>query len=161
MHLKGLWAFLVLSVACFVSTAQSADAKTDQEWEYSTQEDKMRGDSIAFASKKSENEIRMPGAFGASRLEILLRKGGPHGDAAILVVNKGQFQCYRSSGCKVAAKFDDGKIVTYTAYPSDAGRFDVIFLQERAGFERRLLKAKSLVLEVPFFELGRSSLSLM
>lgn len=123
-------------------------------WSYSQRTDNMRGVVTKFASLDSANShaFEFPYA-GGSKLNVTLRRTGDK-DEVLLKVSKGQFVSCISS-CTISAKFDDGKVLTYTGSAAADGRHDLIFINEVAGFVRRIGQAKMLILEPEFFKEGR------
>lgn len=127
-------------------------------WRYVQRKDEMRGTTTKFASIVSGNSHSFAFPYsGGSKLELTLRRTGG-ADEVLLEISKGQFtSCI--SHCAIAAKFDDGKVLTYTGSAAAAGRSDVIFINEASGFVRRIGQAKRLTLEPEFFREGRRQFS--
>lgn len=133
---------------------KSPPAVTPPSWRYAQRVDEMRGATTQFASLFSRNAHSFAFPYsGGSKLEITLRRTGGYDDV-MLEISKGQFtSCF--SNCTIAAKFDDGQILTYTGNAAADGRSDVIFINEKAGFLRRIAQAKKLILEPEFHREGR------
>lgn len=127
-------------------------------WRYAQRKDEMRGTTTKFASIVSGNSHSFAFPYsGGSKLEVTLRRTGG-ADEVMLEISKGQFtSCI--SHCTIAAKFDDGKVLTYTGSAAAAGRSDVIFINETSGFVRRIGQAKRLTLEPEFYREGRRQFS--
>src|SRR5690606_36573617 len=123
-------------------------------WRYAQRVDEMRGATTQFASLFSRNAHSFAFPYsGGSKLEITLRRTGGS-DEMMLEISKGQFTSCLSH-CTIAAKFDDGNILTYTGNAAADGVADVIFINEKAGFLRRIAQAKRLIREPEFHREGR------
>lgn len=123
-------------------------------WRYTQSKDEMRGTVTRFATLPAitEHSFAFPYS-GGSKLVITLRRTG-NADEVLLSVTKGQFtSCI--SHCTISARFDDGKVLTYTGSAAADGSHDVIFINEVSGFVRRIGQAKTLILEPEFFREGR------
>ncbi|QGS30281.1 hypothetical protein [Cupriavidus metallidurans] len=138
----------LVGLACF---SVSVFAK----WEYSENEDKMRGTKVKYAALASDNLVPLDFPYKpGTRLNIMIRKKSGAKDEVILQVDKGQIPC-GYSGCKVSAKFDEGQVQTYAGAGTDSGRSDVIFVEASAKFLKALKSSKKVIVEVQFFQSGR------
>lgn len=124
-------------------------------WEYSDSEDKMRGTKTRYAELASDNLVPLDFPYQpGTRLNITIRKRIGSKDQVFVRVDKGQIPC-GYDGCKISAKFDEGKVQTYSGVASDSGRSDVIFIEASARFLKALKTSKKAILEVQFFQSGR------
>ncbi len=69
-------------------------------------------------------------------------------------VQRGQFWCVDYDGCKVAVKFDNGAVLTFTGRTGDNGEPNVLFLYPYEKFISKLRKAKHVSLEVKIYQQG-------
>ncbi len=124
-------------------------------WRYSSSEDAMRGTTERAAELTSDNSVSLAFPYqGGSSLYILLRHSQRFGGLnAMLRISKGQLLC-RIRGCKIAAKFDDGKVLTLNARPAESGHPDFVFLNDASAFVTRLRSAKKVIIEVEVWKHG-------
>lgn len=123
-------------------------------WEYSEKEDKMRGTKTKLATIKSLNEI--PVSFptrGMTKLEMLVRQEGGKQDVFLRATNGALDPC--TPQCTIAAKFGDGAVVAFTAYPPSGIPGSAMFVANAARWLKLMKAAKLAVVEVNLFEGGR------
>jgi hypothetical protein len=122
-------------------------------WEYDEQIDKMREAKSKYASTESLNKVQFAFPYnGGSNLKIIFRKSPKYGYDAILRISKGQFTCFME--CKIHAKFDNAKIESYSATGARDGSADTIFIDNYNKFVSKVKKAKKLVIEADFYDVG-------
>lgn len=124
-------------------------------WVYGTSEDKMRGSSESYAQLKSEDVISLDFPYrGGSSLSVLLRDSQRYGGLNVLIkLSKGQLSC-SYGGCRIAAKFDNGKIASFRASKASGGNSDTIFIDDAKGFLKRLRSSDQVIIEVPVWKYG-------
>jgi hypothetical protein len=114
----------------------------------------MRGTKTRFASISSENELQFGFPYDGGRATLTVRQR-PRDGLNIILEIKAQFLCNQFNDETVAAKFDSLPIENYScSEPSDAST-GVLFIGSGGKFLSHLKKAKSLILEAPFYQQGR------
>lgn len=126
-------------------------------WTYTTTTDAMRGTTTEGAAIASKNIVAFGSPYGNSRLMILIRHepaGSKYpGDAVILAVERGQFDCHMS-GCLISYKIDDGKVEQWSAEET-TNRSDALILSGEGKWIDKLRSAKRVVVvEASFFRDG-------
>lgn len=123
-------------------------------WEYETKPDKMGRGTESFAYVTSSNKVNFPRPYdGGSTASIVIRKSSKHGDAVIVDISKGQLLC-RVSGCTITVRFDQGKAVKWQASDNASGSSKYIFIDNHTAFVSQLRKAKTVLIELPFYQSG-------
>lgn len=148
--MKTLSAAVIFSALVFPFTAAHAGG-----WVYGSSDDKMRGSTESYAQLKSEDVISLDFPYrGGSSLSVLLRDSQRYGGLNVLLkLSKGQLLC-AYGGCRIAAKFDNGKIATFRASKASGGNSDTIFIDDAKGFLKRLRSSDQVIIEVPVWKHG-------
>jgi hypothetical protein len=137
------------------SSNSTSSSAIESKWRYSEQEDKMRNQTTKFAELDSDNALSFDFPYnGGSTGELTLRNSPKYGKHVLLEVSKGQFLCSSFDGCFVRVKFDNQPIAQYGAAESSAGRSDVVFIHNYAGFVQHLSHAKKVTIEAEFYQEG-------
>jgi hypothetical protein len=114
--------------------------------------DGMRNERTIHKYINSDNDVMFAFPYnGGSFLSIWLRQNSSGIEDAYLIIARGQFQCHQ---CQISVKFDDGKVTTYRAYASPDGRPDLIFISNPKQFISNTKKAKTFIVELPFYQEG-------
>lgn len=134
------------------ATAQSS------KWRYSEDTDAMRGTKTKYAMLESEDQLEFGFPYGSNKATLVIRQR-PSDGLNIILEAKGQFLCNRFNSEHVSAKFDALPIETYgCSEPSDAST-GVLFIEGSGRFLAHLKKAKSVIVEAPFFQNGRKQVT--
>jgi hypothetical protein len=176
--MKGVWmaAAFVLLTGCgkFVVSENDTPAisqdmtKLPKGWTYDVTKDAVRGTSRWHAILQSTNMplVEFPHE-GVSPAFLSVRQSsdeGPFDEDAILVFTHGRLDCGKI--CYLPAKFDNGQTFYIASVAQGCGKDQCVFLAIRKSLEeidagkpdrnflRELLKARTLILEVPIYEFG-------
>lgn len=128
----------------------------DENWQYETSKDEMRGDITSYAFTTSTNKKFFEFPYnGGSNLRLVLRN--MNNDFSIYVqISKGQFVCGYPS-CEASFKFDDGAVQSITMANSSTYEGDTLFIKyDKTEKEilNKLRKSKNLIIELPFYQAG-------
>ncbi|WP_298235976.1 hypothetical protein [uncultured Azohydromonas sp.] len=139
--------------ACAALLSGAALGQGAPHWAYRTTPDKMGRGEIKIATINSSNTVDfLP--HKSERATLALRVHPRHGKTAMLQVGPGEFLC-PSSGCRVAARFDAGKVVDLPAVrPADYTATNVIFVRDHDRLLVSLKTAKRLLIEADFYGYG-------
>lgn len=153
--MKSLLQTTALTIAILSCSAAKAAG-----WTYQSANDKMRGTSETYAALQSEEVISLDFPYrGGSSLSVILRNSQRYGGLNVMLqLSKGQLSC-NYGGCRVSAKFDEGKITTFRATRASAGHNDVLFIEDPKGFLKRLRAANNVIVEVPVYKYGDAQFS--
>lgn len=123
-----------------------------QAWSYHQSTDEMRGVEINSARIHSENQAAVN--HGRSLATLVVRDWPGEGGEAVLVhVSRSVLDCSRRRPCEMAAKFDDGEVLSYRLTQSDNP--DWAFIDNHQAFLSRLKGAQRLIIEVPVYRSGK------
>ncbi len=119
----------------------------------------MRGITTKYASLISENSVYFGFPYdGGSELSITLRKTTKEPSDVMFVISKGQFSCDTISGrCYASFKFDDQPLQEIRLSGSTDHSSDILFIHssnDTEQFIKSLKSAKSLIIELPFYQEG-------
>lgn len=145
----------------FVKQVVQTDTTQESKWEYETEKDEMRNASTYLARNSSINTVDLGFPYHATPLTLLLRKDPKYGSDIIFVIN-GQYAAGCFNGCKISAKFDNGKIENYAMVGSDSGGNDTLFIESKKSqkaFMDKLRKSKKLVIEASLYNYGEAQFS--
>lgn len=122
------------------------------QWNYSTSKDEMDGTETKYASIESINTLSFDFPYqGEQRMRLTFRSNKKTGKEALLLIEKGQFNC--SAGrCSVLIKFDDGQPVLYSAGAAASGRSDALFVLNASSLISAMKKKKQMMLQVDFYQ---------
>lgn len=149
--------FLAAFSIVFILAASGARAAG---WIYDSAEDNMRGASETYATLPSEEVISLDFPYrGGSSLSVLLRNSQRHGGLNVMLkLSKGQLSC-NHGGCRISAKFDEGKVTTFRASRASSGNSNVIFIDDPKGFLKKFRFSDKVFLEVPVWKYGDAQFS--
>ncbi|NEI70978.1 hypothetical protein GR212_15465 [Rhizobium lusitanum] len=125
------------------------------DWTYYTQTDDLSDKEINVAQVTSSNTFNFTFPYeGDQRARLALFNNPQHGLLALLVIDKGQFFCGRSEGCRIQVRVDDGPIKTFViSAPEDNGTTGR-FIENPKALAKMLSRAKRLRIEASFFHQG-------
>jgi hypothetical protein len=141
------------AIAESAAVATPTATAPEPNWQYTSEQDEMRGATNRFAISQSTNVANMGFPYETVRMSITLRDHAQHGRDIMLAVNEGQFVC-RYRGCSISAKFDDGEIQTFSVNEAEAGSNDVLFIQNQSRFLAALRTAQRVTIEAQFYNRG-------
>lgn len=123
-------------------------------WNYQEEQDKMGRGALKIASTFSINTVSFGFPYEGEQRGILsLRSHPKQGNGVILSIEKGQFLT-GIDGCEVNVRFDDDKPMTFWGNEPADQRTTVIFINGYSKFVSRLIRAKKVMIEAPFFQEG-------
>ena len=136
------------------TTLTSEKAETKSDWKYSEETDEMTDKIAYFATVQSENEVEFDFPYqGGSTLSFTLRDSPEFGKDAYIRISKGQFNV-QYNGTKIKIRFDDKEPITVTANEASDGSMDILFLRNYAKLVNALKEAKTMKINVEFFNEG-------
>lgn len=137
-----------------VTAAATKPAQPESAWEYTEETDEMTDKVNRRAYVISENSANFDFPYdGGSRLALNIRDHSTLGKDIWIYIDKGQFNT-GIYGQKVTLRFDDEKPITVNGNSSSDGSADVLFLSSYKKLLPKLLKAKTLKVQVEFFQEG-------
>lgn len=144
-----------------IATTNNVESNTDiqQNWEYSSSEDKMTGKNSYYATIKSINVLNFDFPYSGNQHATLTFRTHPqYGKDILFSIEKGQFLCGVVDGCTVLVKFDDSKPARYqVGQPSDHSSA-TLFIHNYSGFVSKMLKSKKILIQAEFFQEGNRTL---
>ena len=129
----------------------------ESKWQYSEDQDKMRGITSHFATLQSETKVDT-GFIGKSSVRMYLRSSGKNKNDIFFTVDNGVFHCSPLDNCIINVQFDGGNIKTIPVVEGEATLGDTLFIadeQETARFVGNLRKSRSMLVEFSFVNHGR------
>ena len=122
-------------------------------WTYQTETD-MHGTSNS-ASVTSDNSETLSFPWHGGPANLTIRKHPKYGLDVYIDVPDGQIICdYYDGGCPISVKFDDGEVETFSGLGPADHSSTIIFLQPESRFISKAKKAKTVVIELTFFQDG-------
>lgn len=142
---------VVLLMAAFVVVTQ---AHADQ-WDYTSDADKMTGKASTKATITSSNSLDLPFPYGGANYGFLtVRKHPQYGLDVIVRITKGQILCPSYSGCSVKVRFGDGQPLTFSAAGAADHSSDILFIQNAQKFIDRAKKTTSIKVQMNIYQAG-------
>lgn len=136
------------------TTAVVETVQSTSPWSYFTDTDEMTDAETYYATVESENEVEFEFPYnGGSTLGLTLRKSPKFGTDVYIKISKGQFMS-SISGVPVSLRIDSEKAFKTTANGASDGSSDVLFLSNAKSLIKKLKTAKTLKVEVEFFQEG-------
>lgn len=89
--------------------------------------------------------------------KLVVRRHPRHGLDVMVQIERGQFLC-GIDGCEILARFDDGEAKRYSASEPADNSSETIFINDAAGFLKRMKAAKRVRIEAGFFHNGSRTL---
>jgi hypothetical protein len=122
-------------------------------WEYESSVDKMTGESRHYATVNSPELLKFDFPYsGGSQPSISVRSQGKS-ENVLLIVDRGQFIC-SVGGCSVTVKFDDGKLMKFSAVGPTDYSSNVLFLSPAKKFIELMKKSKETSISATFHREG-------
>jgi hypothetical protein len=122
-------------------------------WTYDTSFNKM-DEKTTFATIKSDNQVDLDFPYnGGTFAEVAIRTRGGKKEVLILV-NKGQIDT-DYDGTYFRVKFDDEKPYQLLMSEPESGSSNLMFVEYPSNFIKKITRHKKLVIEIPFFQMGR------
>lgn len=135
--------------------APVADPSIGKQWNYSSDQDKMTGNSVYGAGVSSTNTVSFDFPYaGAQHGSLDLRSSKRTGKDVMFSIQKGQILCHSYQDCTVLVRFDDEKPVTYSAVGPADNSTEMIFLRGYDKFVGKLRKAKVVRISVNIYKQG-------
>lgn len=129
--------------------------KADENWEYSSDTDKVRGGTSFFATAISSNSIQQQQPYDTdTRMRMTLRKSPAYGTDVILVISSGQMMCPSYDGCSGRISFDGGPAQRLQFNGPEDNSNDTVFVVGAQSFIAKLKKAKRVVIEKTLYQAG-------
>lgn len=142
--------WMVLSAGLLAAGAAAA-----AHWSYDEATDRMTDAKNRTASVASSNSLSLEFPYqGVNHGRFMVRQHPQYGLDVLLVIDKGQFQCYRMDGCVIQIRFDSGPAGRYGFVPADGGKANVVFAKSAKPLIERLKKAKTALVQVPIYGAG-------
>jgi len=138
-----------------VAGTPSTDSAPSGNWEYTSNEDKVRGGTSYYASTTSTNSISQGFPYGDSNLRMTVRKSPAYGTDVILTLESGQLMCPSYEGCYGTVRFDNGSPKRVNFNGAADGSSDTIFVEGAKSLITRMKKAKKAVIEIEVYQAGR------
>ncbi len=144
-------------LASFLSVFPAVAVAGD--WKYQSSTDRMDNAVFRFASLFSSDVVQMGFPYKPHRPELTVRtKNGR--ELNVLLEFSGQVQRSGIHGGEMRVKFDSGAPMPWSfGMPADHGKSGLIFIQNEQSFLARLRKAKTIMVELPYYSAGRQTFS--
>lgn len=124
-------------------------------WEYSSDEDRVRGGTSFYASTTSTNSIAQSAPYDSdTRMQMSVRKSPASGTDVLLTISSGQMLCPSYQGCSGTVRFDNGPAERVSFNGPTDNSSDTIFVVGAKSFIAKLRKAKRVVIEKTLYEAG-------
>ncbi len=140
--------------------AKTADAAKEDKpaatnsWVYKTDTDKMTSKVNHHAILIATNKLDFEAPYdGGSTASIVIRQKGKGSDV-LLVVDKGQFNCEITDGCKVNIRFDNNQPISFQASEPSDGSSTILFISPEKKFIANVKKAKKMIVQAEFYQSG-------
>lgn len=122
-------------------------------WQYDTQTDMHGTTNTASVTSDNSETLSFPWHGGPAHLTI--RKHPKYGLDVYIDVPDGQIICDDyDGGCPISVKFDDGKVEQFSGLGPADHSSNIIFLQPESRFISKAKKAKTVIIELTFFQDG-------
>lgn len=132
-------------------------ATSRAQWVPDDHKDEMRGTTTQGFQTRSLNRLEFPFPYqGGAGAALIVRKTRGKEELVVLM-EKGQILCHLSD-CSISVKFDAGTVKAVRGAKPDNGRSDAVFLGNAAGLIAEMRKAKTMMVEIPFYQTGRGVL---
>lgn len=150
-------AALEASANALEAQADAAEPKVagSGNWEYSTDEDKVRGKTTYYATTTSTNTVFQASPYESdTRMRITVRKSPAYGTDVIMTVSSGQLMCPSYDGCGGTVRFDDGTAQRVRFNGAADNSSETIFVEEAQSFLAKLKKSKRVIVEKTLYQAG-------
>lgn len=148
-----------LAVVTAIDTTTTALNSTEEQikrWNETSEKDEMTDVMSYWSTLISDNTVYFDFPYeGGSELKITVRYMKKYGTDVIISISQGQMLCNEYNGTNyVTVRFDDTPAKKYyTNEPAD-GSPDNLFLNNPKDFINRAKTAKTIKIEVPFYQEG-------
>lgn len=124
-------------------------------WSYDRRRDEVRNRDVVTASIRSENSANLDFPYqGDNYLNLTIRKHPEYGLDVVIQVDKGQILCHSySEPCKGMMNID-GRAERLSFVESADNDSSAVFVRYPAGLVKKMKKAKSVIIELPFYRNG-------
>lgn len=129
--------------------AQREDARLAGLWSY--QSEPVKGGNQLSASLYAKDDVDVDGS-GPSQVRLIFRDHPSWGKSSYLVLQKGDFDCYRGCRVKVVA---DGKAHTLPASRPKTDEAIAMFIDDRKALWKLATTSKVLEIEFPTKDVGK------
>lgn len=140
-----------------VAAANEAVPASDTQptWTYTTNTDPMSDEKTELACVQSSNSIYLSPPYGETGARLCLRNSPQFGrDAYVSLNENGQILCRSYESCRIRVRFDKAPAESWSAIgPSDHSS-DMVFIENRSAFERKLRTAKTTNVQLEFYQNG-------
>ncbi|NNH77377.1 hypothetical protein HLH17_06775 [Acinetobacter sp. ANC 5380] len=153
-----------VSAEAAVAVASEAVAEVsiepEDQWQYETTKDEMRGIEKQYASIHSSNQVHFDFPYeGGSNLNITLRRDVGKPTDVYFSISKGQFTCDTfNNNCYASIKIDDGPVENISLVGTKDYSSEILFIEsdhDSKQFIQRIKKANQVIVELPFYQGGR------
>ncbi len=137
-----------------------APIESDSRWEYESSKDEMRDIEKQYASINSINTVDFDFPYdGGSTLQIVLRRDVGKPTEVLFTISKGHLTCNTfTDDCYASVKIDNSAIDEISLVGTSDYSSEVLFIESEKDskqFVQKLLKAKNVIVELPFYQEGR------
>lgn len=130
-------------------------SKTGSDWVHVTDSDPMSDKKTELACVDSENSVYLSPPYGQTGARLCLRNSPQFGrDAYVALLSDGQILCRSYEPCGIRVRFDKDPAETWSGIGASDGSSDMVFIRDRASFERRLRNADATHIQMEFYRNG-------
>lgn len=132
--------------------APAEPPKPGAQWRYASFVDEMSGKTSKQATVMSGNFFEFSSPYrGRQYAELTLRNHPRHGRAAILEIQRGQFDC-RMDDCSLQVRFDDGPARAFRFAKPESNDTTMLFVRDYGTFYSSLSKSGLVRIEGKFYQ---------
>ena len=131
--------------------AQREDARLAALWSY--QSEPVKGGHQLSASIYAKDNVDVDGS-GPSQVRLIFRDHPSWGKSSYLVLQKGDFDCYRGCRVKVVA---DGKAHTLRASRPKTDEAIAMFIDDRGSLWKLATSSKEIAIDIPTKDVGKQT----
>jgi hypothetical protein len=115
----------------------------------------MSDEKIQLACVQSSNSIYLSPPYGETGARLCLRNSPQFGRDAYVSLNEdGQILCRSYESCSIRIRFGKKPAETWSAIGPSDNSTDMVFIQNRAAFERNVRSAKTTNIQIEFYQNG-------
>ena len=127
----------------------------NDDWSYSSHDDKIQGKADSYATTTSINSISQNFPYSSETKMILnVRLSAARRLDIIIEITSGQLMCNSYGGCSGTVRFDEGKPQKVRFLASADNDSKTMFVASPAPFLAQLKKAKHLVIQKTMYQAG-------
>lgn len=124
-------------------------------WSYTQDSDPMTDEKTELACVDSSNMISLSAPYDETGARLCLRNSPQFGkDAYVSLHRDGQILCRSYESCTIRIRFDKSPAEGWSALGPSDGSSDMVFIQNRASFERQLRASKTTHVQLEFYQNG-------